>query len=107
MEIVNLTPYRIILPDGRAFPPSGKVARVDIGYTEITEESGLPVVSRKARQRGKVIDLPVMKSGTVYIVSMLVMNEFPNRWDLVCPYSDYPNTHSGTDRYVKCFIRNY
>jgi len=75
--LVNLTPHPIVVRTDNGditFPASGQVARVTsqqtiAGYIELDGES-IPIMKTTY---GQVEGLPVPKTGTIYVVSGLVM----------------------------------
>lgn len=83
MEYVNLTPHEVRLNDGRVFPPSGTVARVATGYSEV--EPGL-----FRAKFGEVVALPSPAEGIRYIVSGMVAQAVPDRADVVSPATGHP-----------------
>ncbi len=83
MSFVNLTPHRINeVVTGRAFEPSGEVARVSVAMEPDGDIEGIPVC--RARY-GAVVGLPEPAEGICYIVSGLVQAAVPNRNDVVAP----------------------
>jgi hypothetical protein len=97
MQLVNCTNHNINLIDPSKkgneeildIPPSGIIARVVLSEEtleplKITEAIQVPIVTTKL---GKLINLPEPKSGTKYIVSMMVLQQAKKlgRTDLLCP----------------------
>ena len=104
-RIVNLTPHpvTIIKADGTVvnFPPTGNVARVFVDFVKRGSINGIDVVETVL---GGVYDLPPPKRGTTYVVSRMVLNACPRRWDLVTPHNlvrDYRGVVLG----ARCFVR--
>lgn len=84
---VNLTPHAISVADesGNSLydvPPSGVIPRVSVGYSDVGEVEGVPVVRAVY---GAVEDLPEPVEGTVFIVSGMVRERISNRNDVVSP----------------------
>ena len=67
MEFVNLTPHTICLYDGRNFQPSGTVARVTAGFSDVDSDG----ISKQVF--GDVENLPTPVPGVCYVVSRLVL----------------------------------
>jgi len=69
-EIINLTPHTINIWTGgdsvKVIPASGNVARIQIQSQNIGSCLGIPVVRSVDR---KVLGLPEMKKGVVFLVS--------------------------------------
>ena len=82
MEYVNLTPHTVNLNDGRAFPPSGNLARVAVHFFEFKNDITEQVF-------GSVIGAPSEKYGVMYIVSGIVLAA-SNRKDFVAPATGHP-----------------
>jgi len=85
MDYMNLTPHAISLNDGRVFPPSGTVARVEAEFGDIVDD----VCSQTF---GEVSDLPAPQDGTRYIVSGLVKQVVADRHDVVAPATGHSLT---------------
>lgn len=83
MTVINMTPHAITYVGGE-IPPSGRVVRLREERTVITEIPGLPPLVEKS-WLPEESPLPEPEEGTLYIVSALVANAFPDRRDLVCP----------------------
>jgi hypothetical protein len=81
MNIVNLTPHTIHLPN-ISIEPSGKVARCREFTGSAGVVNGVDLIYRKY---GDVEDLPDPDPEIFYIVSMLVRQALPNRHDLGSP----------------------
>ena len=83
MKFVNLTPHTINeVTSGRAFEPSGDVARVSVEYIPIDPTDGIDTY---APCYGDVEGLPEPQSGTTFIVSGMVLAHCPKRLDVVAP----------------------
>lgn len=81
MNIINLTPHEIHLPD-RNVLPSDFVARCN----EVTKDAGeFDGVKLIRREYGDVYGLPDPVADTLYIVSLLVRQALPERKDLASP----------------------
>ena len=87
-KIVNLTPHEIIIfsEDGKKLAtllPSGIVARVTMTQKEIGKILGMPVYKSVW---GEVENLPPAETGTVYLVSQIVLQALNgNRPDVIAP----------------------
>ena len=92
MRVMNLTPHELTLvgENGKVLgriAPTGQVARVNTQATKVeaVEINGnsIPVV---ATEFGEVIDLPESQDGTIYVVSILVVQAVRGlRDDVVAP----------------------
>jgi len=91
VRFVNLTPHEIVVLDAGnnvvlRVPPSGSVARVATREKIIGNINGVPVVTT---EYGQVEGLPAPMPGTVFIVSLLVLQALKaqgvNRGDVVAP----------------------
>lgn len=84
MNVINLTPHtvRLITADGETSFESAGVARVATKMVEVGRESGAPI---NKVEYGTIEGLPFHKTGTIYIVSMVVAQAAPHRKDLICP----------------------
>ena len=102
MQIVNLTPHTIVLNDGREFPASGTVARVQAGFSTIVDD----VCSQTF---GEVEGLPSPQDGTTYIVSAMVLSALAGkRQDVVAPATGHPlcvRNDKGHIVSVPCFVQ--
>jgi len=89
MNIVNLTPHALVMmPAGPAgpivtIPPSGQVARCAVDRVQIytVTVDGISVPVNKI-QFGTVSGLPDPQPDTIYVVSTLVAQAVPDRWDV-------------------------
>lgn len=85
--IINLTPHiiNVRLADGSelAFEPTAPAARVATTSEVVGEVDGIPI---RRTSYGQVENLPEEKEGTVYIVSLVVL-QASGRRDLVAPDS--------------------
>lgn len=85
MKFRNLTPHTINVhtPNGvRTFEPDGTVARVSTTTVECTDVDGIPTVQTFP---GEVQGLPEPEEGVAYIVSGMVLNAIPFRYDVFAP----------------------
>jgi hypothetical protein len=88
VKLVNLTPHEVVIYDVNnnvvlRVPPSGQVARVTTEERVIGAINGVPLVKTVY---GEVQGLPEPEPGTVYIVSLLVLQAMAGRRsDLVAP----------------------
>lgn len=81
MKLINYTPHTINLPN-MSIPPCGEIARCE----EITKEAfNVNKIQFVYKTYGKVTNLPDNKSEVIYIVSMMVRQALPNRYDLASP----------------------
>ena len=78
IEFINCTPHSIYLNDGRVYPPSGVLPRVQQNTTEF-DENCVAIQSF-----GVVQGLPEPEEGTIFIVSAMVLAA-SSRKDLVAP----------------------
>ena len=98
MNIINLTPHTINVQnetgDFVAFPPSGKVARVSAQLTPVNvAEYGEKITELAFGERflvssqefGAVTGLPEPEYGVLYLVSGLVRQAVPHRFDVLSP----------------------
>lgn len=81
MKFINLTPHTIRLNDGRSFDPSGVVARVSADLQTVESVGGVTLFRQTF---GEVEGLPAETSGTMYIVSAMVLAAV-DRLDCVAP----------------------
>ena len=81
INFVNCTPHRVCLNDGRYFDPSGSVARVSQEISAF-DEDGIAT-----QTFGSVEGLPAPETGTMYIVSSMVLSraQAEGRVDVVAP----------------------
>lgn len=103
-EYINLTPHAIKLNDGRVFPVSGTVARVECEYTDARDDL--------AMQTMYICEsLPPPKQGVRYIVSAIVREAVEHlRDDVVSPATNHPESIRNKDGKiisVECFCRNW
>lgn len=89
-KYVNLTPHTVVLNDGREFPVSGMVARVQETYSEFVDDIA-------ETQFGDIEGLPEPKDGVVYIVSGIV-RKAANRRDVVSPATGHPDCVRSEDK---------
>ena len=91
MKIVNLTPHEInifrsmedIAPM-MSIPPSGIIARVSSVIKPLGDVDGIPIFSSEF---GEIVDMPNQESGTIYIVSAILLEHKSNknRMDVFAP----------------------
>lgn len=85
-QFVNLTPHVVVVhkPDGTKleFKPDGTVARVEVNRGQTHEVAGIPVFGESY---GDVVGLPAPVDGVGYIVSAMVRQASPMRWDVFSP----------------------
>lgn len=97
MPVINLTPHAIVC-NGAAFPASGQIARVSVGYVPVGDYfpalSGEPIPFVKGVY-GPVTGLPVRTPDTLFLVSSMVRLACPGRKDLVSP-ADLVRDNAGT-----------
>jgi hypothetical protein len=101
IKLVNLTPHvvRIMAEDGTVLvtvKPDGTVARVqeegemvgklDTPHDGWNEGQALCVVPVFKVTFGKVAGLPAQTPGVIWIVSKMVKDAVPERWDVLSPY---------------------
>lgn len=102
MKIVNLTPHTIVFNDGRSFPASGIVARVQAGFSAIENDVCTQTF-------GEVQDLPEPQEGVQYIVSAMVLSALAGkRQDVVAPATGHPlcvRNDKGHIVSVPCFVQ--
>ena len=102
MNYINLTPHTIVFNDGRSFPASGTIARVQAGFSTIEND----VCSQTF---GDVQDLPEPVEGTCYIVSAIVLSALAGkRQDVVAPATGHPlcvRNDKGHIVSVPCFVQ--
>lgn len=99
---INCTPHSISLNDGRTFAPSGQVARVSAGFSEIVDD-----VCKQTF--GEVQGLPEPQDGVRVIVSALVLSALAgSRPDVVAPATGHPacvRNEKGHIVSVPCFVQ--
>lgn len=88
-SIVNLTPHAVTVGDV-TYPPSGDVARVSVDHIDTGHRlCGQPIYRTVY---GDVVGVPPCAGdGVFYIVSKLVVDASPDRFDLVAPASGHPD----------------
>jgi hypothetical protein len=87
VKLVNLTPHEVVVLDANnvvlRVPPSGQVARVAVKEELVGTVNGVPVYRTTY---GAIEGLPEPEQGTIYIVSLLVLQAMAGkRSDLVAP----------------------
>lgn len=86
VKIMNLTGHRIDILDKngklRIFPPSGIVARAELKNMPLMLVNGIQV---NAPTWSEITGLPAPQKDTIYVVSRMVKNLIPGRYDVVCP----------------------
>ena len=88
MKLVNLCPHNIILNDGRSFETTGTVARVETTHTSPEGPFNIMQV-----RYGRITNLPEPQEGTLYIVSLIVLQaaKQQGRTDCVAPATGHPD----------------
>lgn len=84
--VINLTPHDVHVRKNTGemvtFPRSGTVARC----TELVVTDGaIDGFNIYHKEYGDVIDLPDEQPDTLYIVSYMILQQLPNRYDLFAP----------------------
>jgi len=77
---------KILTEDGEEIiiPPSNIVTGMDFEYEEVGKSiEGVPIMKAKVKQ---FHNIPEPKEGTIYVVTSMVKNYFPEREDLVALY---------------------
>jgi len=82
MNIINLTPHRISLPNGRDVLPSGYISRLNVVQSQVDILDGVPILESLTT---KTVNLPEPEPDTYYIVPALVRCAMPGRRDLLSP----------------------
>jgi hypothetical protein len=87
MKLVNLTPHAITLVSGdtKITLPSEGIARVDATPGTLRTVEGVPVPIADPTVYGEVIGLPEPQEGTLYVVSLMVLERCRHRADVVAP----------------------
>jgi hypothetical protein len=102
MEYINLTPHAIRLNDGREFPTSGTVARVQANFSAIVDDVCEQVF-------GEIQGLPEPAEDVRYIVSGLILSALSGkRDDVVAPATGHSlcqRNDKGHIVSVPCFVR--
>lgn len=86
MKFINMTPHEVSITGGATFPPSGKVARVGVSFSEPCNNGFV------TQNFDDVIGLPDYEENTYLIVSLMVLEAASSRSDLVSPASGHPDT---------------
>ena len=92
MNIINLTPHALnLMPAGPigpvvTIPPSGQVARCAVDRVQVGTVTidGISVPVNQTRF-GEVSGLPDPQPNTIYVVSVIVAQAVPDRWDVFIP----------------------
>jgi len=88
VRLINLTPHEIVVFDSSdnvvlRIPPSGQIARVATHEKVVGSVNGVPLVTT---EYGAVEGLPDPQPGTIFIVSLLVLQAMAGkRKDIVAP----------------------
>jgi hypothetical protein len=82
MNIINLTPNSIKLPNGKTIQPSGIVARSNPRYEQVGEIMGVPLLVSHTES---ISNVPEAEAGTLLIVPTIVRVAMPKRRDLISP----------------------
>lgn len=97
INLINLTPHELSIIDYEGnpitlkshvldFPETYKAARIAEEFeTEENLEYGMFEIPVQSKQFLGVIDLPVPRKNTVYVVSSMVFAQVPHRNDVVAP----------------------
>lgn len=85
MKIINLTPHKVCIYDEcevitHTFESQG-VARVNVEQGIFDEINGIDVCRT---MYSDTVGLPDIQKDTFYIVSIIVMQNNPSRYDLIC-----------------------
>lgn len=89
MQYVNLTPHAIHLNDGRVFPPSGIVARVNAEFIQDRVDPDT-YIQKFAQIEG--LPAAAANSPVRYIVSAIVLAATGGRrFDVVAPATGHPD----------------
>lgn len=85
-KIINLTGHRIDILDQhgklRVFQPSGEVARAELTNMPLMLINNIQV---NAPTWSGITGLQAPQKNTIYVVSRMVKNLVPGRYDVVCP----------------------
>lgn len=102
-KAINLTRDTLTVA-GVVYPPSGIVAEINLGYTQIV--GGVCTLAI-----GGVLNIPDREVGVVYIVSELVSFVLKGkRSDVVAPAATHPDVQRnafGDIIHIPCFYRYY
>ena len=102
MKYINLTPHQINLNDGRNFPASGQVARVNVGFSEVKDDICWQFF-------GAVDNLPAPQEGVRLIVSAMILSALRgSRPDVVAPATGHPECVRNAQGHivsVPCFVQ--
>ena len=83
---VNLTPHTIVLNDGRIYPASGELVRVEDSYGPIVDDIAVLSV-------GQIVGLPEPEENVRYIGSRAIIDALNGtRADVVAPATGHPDT---------------
>lgn len=104
---INLTPHTVKTTDGKEYPPSGKIARVESRSVLVGIDDDDDSIYRV--QYGSVTNLPRPEKGTSYIVSGMVLSALDgSRDDVVAPNTSHPDVKrnsSGQIESVPGFVK--
>ena len=86
-SVVNCTPHDVVLSGGTtgviSIPPSEVCTRLEMDQKDVElDNSDIPLV---VESKGKLINVPVRKERTLYIVSRIVFDVSVDREDFICP----------------------
>lgn len=102
MQYINLTSDEVVLNDGRVFPPSGELAKINLIFTDVVDDICI-------QQYSEVINLPEQQGGQRLIVSPTVLAALHgSREDVVSPAIHHPKViknELGQILSVPCFIQ--
>ena len=85
MKFINCTPHKIVVNTDGGFieiEPSGQVARISQTNEVVSVIDGIKMFKTKY---GDGVNIPEPQSDTLFIVSTVVKNAYPERNDLVVP----------------------
>lgn len=103
MKVVNMTPHQITMEDGNNIPSSG-VIRLREEVISETHLDGVEVPLKVKRFVAEATTpLPEVAAGTLYIVSAIVANAFPEREDFVTP--ETARRADGSISHCTAFVR--
>lgn len=85
-SVVNCTPHDVVLEGSYGVitvPPSEVCTRLEMDHKDVQlDNSDVPLV---VESKGKLINVPVRKDKTLYIVSRIVFDVSVDREDFICP----------------------
>lgn len=102
MQLINLTPHTIKLPNGESVEPTGYVARVHTTQSQVGSIRGVPILESSI---AKSVNLPEQEDDVAYIVPSVVRQMAPARKDLLSP-TKLIRDHNGVVIGCGAFERN-